>query len=63
LQKKQIAMLEEVLKIDEEQLRGENRIKSLLESANKRLQKLKKEGMTESTRKDAQHRQYTVSRG
>jgi len=63
LQKRQIRLLKSVLDIDRDQLHGENKIQTLLEMAEKRLTKLKKEGMTASTRKEAQHREYAVSRG
>jgi len=63
LQKKQIAMLESVVKIDEEQLHGENKIRTLLDQAKTRLEKIKRDGLAAVSRKDTEHRMYAVRRG
>jgi Ca-activated chloride channel family protein len=63
LQEKQINILKEVVEIDETLLQNQNKIRILLTKAEKDLTKLKQEGISKVTQKEAHHASYTMRRG
>jgi len=63
LQEKQIKLFEDVVDIDEHELSGKNRIKSLLEQARDSLEKIKRKESKKKMKKEVHHKVYMKSRG
>eukprot|EP01090_Pellita_catalonica_P019941 TRINITY_DN6925_c0_g1_i4.p2 TRINITY_DN6925_c0_g1~~TRINITY_DN6925_c0_g1_i4.p2 ORF type:complete len:351 (+),score=86.84 TRINITY_DN6925_c0_g1_i4:245-1297(+) len=63
VQQEQVTLLESVVDTDEKVFSGANKVASILKQAKEGLEKLKKQGVTEAARKEADHRGYTVRRG
>jgi len=63
LQEEQVKILKEVVEIDETLLHNQNKIRSLLTKAEKDLKKLKEEGISKATQKEAHHQGYMIRRG
>jgi len=63
LQEKQIKLFEDVVDIDEHELSGKNRIKSLLDQAKVSLEKIKRKESKKKMQKEVHHKVYMKSRG
>jgi len=62
IQKKHVLLLEDILVLDTEILKGQNKIDKRLEQAKEDLKKLEEDGVTQKYKKEVHHREYMNTR-